>query len=1420
MAAPLDSSIVRIYSNGGKVIGAGFLVSQKYILTCAHVVADALGLPRNTAQMPDAEITLDFPLVAAKQLLQAQVVFWLPVNPSMAVEDIAGLELKDSPPDQALLASLITSDDWAGHPFRVLGFPAGQPDGVWATGVLRGRTAKDWVQLEGETQPGYKLEPGFSGAPIWDGELQGIAGIAVAIDPKRPEAKVGFMIPTQVLVSVWPVLREQAIASCPYRGLFPFREADTRFFFGRDIFTQKLVDTVQKQSLVAVIGSSGSGKSSVVFAGLIPHLRQQGNWLIESFRPKTHPVDELAAVIVRLREPNETKIQQDIDARKLAGALREGELGYTFLSQVLSENEDNRLLLVVDQLEELYTSCSDVKERQLFLNQLLEAAKLVQNFTLLLTLRADFLGYALSDRRFADALQNADLKLAPMNREELQQAIARPANKQGVRLEEGLAERILRAVANSPGNLPLLEFTLTQLWAKQQNRQMTHAAYEAISGVEKSLANHAEAEFARLNPQEQQQAQQIFVQLVRPGEGTEDTRRLATKNEVGDNNWDLVRRLADARLVVTGRDETAGKETETVEIVHETLIREWGRLHGWMESDRSFRTWQELLRTRMRQWENAGQDEGPLLRGVPLAEAENWLKQRFDELSQAEQDFIQQSLTLRDRDRKQKERRRKLTLFGLTGGLVIVSILAVVAFWLRWTSEVEGSGVTALTNFESGAGEIEALVSAMEAGQEVKKMAFWNSQCLQDCPAISPLLALQKILDNIHQTNQINTYQKGVNSIRFIQKDKQEELIVAGGEDGTVTWRNFRGKELKKTILHKNNSIKSIDFSEDKTMLATGASNGWVKLWNVSTSQQSPTLITSMPHKCSNGKELGKDDRPKEGDKCSVNNVRFLPKSNLLATTGDDGKVKLWRFNGERVLTIDAHQGSIKSLNPNPDNIQQFATAGEDGLAKLWDINGAQLATFKGHECSVKDTKKCSVNSVWFYPKQKQVATAGDDGTVRLWNLAGEELAKFEAHREGVETVRIPKDGLIATSGSDGKVRLWKDFKGTLQAEFLGHQGSVVSTRFNDEGDTLATAGKDDGTVRIWAVPGKSLIKPKNPLPKLKKHQKTVGSVRFSPDGNLLATASDDDTVKLWKLKGDMVTFVKSFPANQGGVISVRFSPKEDLLATGGKNGKIRLWKYSRGKYDVELLKEIKAHPSAILSTNFNNNGDELATVGDNAVGDKSVARLWNLEGKMLNEFPEKGKVETTRFSPDGKLLAIVGENGIASLRNINDKPLAELKGHQGYVRTELKGHQGYVRTVSFSLKENKLATAGDDGTIRLWDFSGKQVTKPFKTYQGRVTYITFSPDGKLLATASATNKIRLWNLSGQQIAEFTGHQGNIKSVDFSPNGKLLATASEDKTVIVWSIRGLDELLHEGCDRLKDYLVTNPDEKKRLSVCP
>ena len=469
MTTLLESSVVRIYSNKGNVIGAGFLVSHKHILSCAHVVAQALGIRRDTTELPNGEVYLDFPRVAAGQKLTARVVFWRPVNPLDFEEDIAGLELVSPLPDEARPVRLVTAEDFSGHEFQSFGFPKGNPNGTWAYGALRDRIANGWVQVEGVAQTGYRLEPGFSGTPIWDKELQGVAGMAVSADPDRPEVKAAFIIPTDVLVKAWHELSEQAIPCCPYRGLFAFQEEDAPFFFGRETFTEQLVTAVQKKPLVAVIGPSGSGKSSVVFAGLIPRLQQVGvqclaPLYIASFRPGDRPLHALASAIIPLLEPQLSKTDQLRQTRQLATDLRQdvGALRDA-VEEIVKGNTSARLLLVADQFEELYTLCQDVEERQVFLTRLLEAVNQTRNFNLVLTLRADFLGYALSYRPFADALQNADVKLGPMNRQELQDAVQKPAEKQGVKLEQGLTERILEAVGEEPGNLPLLEFALTQI---------------------------------------------------------------------------------------------------------------------------------------------------------------------------------------------------------------------------------------------------------------------------------------------------------------------------------------------------------------------------------------------------------------------------------------------------------------------------------------------------------------------------------------------------------------------------------------------------------------------------------------------------------------------------------------------------------------------------------------------------------------------------------------------------------------------------------------------------------------------------------------------------------------------------------------------------------------------------------------------
>lgn len=660
MSKQLESSIVRIKTSEGIVVGAGFLITQKLILTCAHVVAQALDIPEDTIEAPTNEICLDFPLIDVGKTLTAQVVGWKPVQPSGSLpsddgEDIAVLELESFAPNGAKPVRLVKAEDLWQHPFRSFGFPEGYDDGVWASGVLQGQQARGWIIIKDLDQTGYFVEPGFSGGPVWDETLKGVAGMAVAADT-RSEIRAGFIIPTPQLIRAWPQLAEQAIIPCPYRGLLAFREEDAKFFFGRQTYTNKLVALVQQPSLVAVVGASGSGKSSVVFAGLIPHLRAQGNWQIVDFRPGDRPLDALAAALIPLLEPQLDKSKKREKKRKLVAEFRKESYGLRdVVEEIIYSNPGVRLLLVIDQFEELYSSCKDEQERLCFLERLLETVPYTLNFNVVLTLRADFFGHVLSYRPLADALEYADLKLGPMNRQELREAIEKPAEQCSVELEPGLTELILDAVSEEPGNLPLLEFALTLLWEAKSEHQLTHSAYGAIGGVEKALASYAQQNYEQLNRLEQLVAKKLFLELTQLGEGPKDTRRQVQKKDLVDllqkevlihfglqakkqqsemlpKRQALVERviqkMATAKLVVTRALDKDGERVAVVDVAHEALIRHWSLLGDWLEKEREALKVKRTIETEAQKWaaQDKPQRSAYLLRGKRLTEAENFIQ--------------------------------------------------------------------------------------------------------------------------------------------------------------------------------------------------------------------------------------------------------------------------------------------------------------------------------------------------------------------------------------------------------------------------------------------------------------------------------------------------------------------------------------------------------------------------------------------------------------------------------------------------------------------------------------------------------------------------------------------------------------------------------------------------------------------------
>jgi hypothetical protein len=489
---------------------------------------------------------------------------------------------------------------------------------------------------------------------------------------------------------VWHQDRSPA-AICPYRGLSPFGEQDASLFFGRERFVEQLVAAVHRHELVAVIGSSGSGKSSLVFAGLLPQLHQQGEWIIIQARPGRQPFDELARALIPVFESQMSETDRLLAAHKLSEGLNQKDISlWDVLRQIAQKNGGrHRIVLLVDQFEELYANEIDEQTRQHFLDTLLTIVNNSRGLVasqirikIVLTLRADFMGRVLVNRPLADALQGRDLKLGPMTRQEMEAAIRFPAERSGLRFESGLVKRILDDLMPSglnqmdTSNLPLLEFALEQLWTlRTPAGLLTHDAYEAIGEAGGAISRYADELYEGMASPTQIIMRRLLIQMVHPG-GVEDTRRWVTRSEIGNADWSYIAQLAAERLVVTDQDVTG---QDIAEVIHEALIQKWGRMQEWLKEDRPFRTWQDQMRVALSQWQKSGNDDD-LLSGTPLSLSREWIQKRRENLTEKEVDFVQRSFA---HDRERQTHNFYLFLFESSLGAAIGAGLAIAMFTLR-----------------------------------------------------------------------------------------------------------------------------------------------------------------------------------------------------------------------------------------------------------------------------------------------------------------------------------------------------------------------------------------------------------------------------------------------------------------------------------------------------------------------------------------------------------------------------------------------------------------------------------------------------------------------------------------------------------------------------------------------------------------
>ncbi|MGC9538457.1 trypsin-like peptidase domain-containing protein [Streptomyces sp. UG1] len=655
----LDGAVLRIRDEWGAPVGAGFLVTGEMAFTCAHVVTTALGAPQGRPRRT-ARIRVDLPLGGGSASVSARVEEWSDDR------DIAILRLEEPLPG-ARPVRLVRADEVWHHPIAAFGFPAGRDNGVWHSGRLLGRQGDGWIQTEMTSLSGYRIAPGFSGGPVWDEQLAGVVGMVVVAEAKDPAA--AFLIPVDQLLDPWPELARLAVPESPFRPLAAFGESDARSFFGREREVAEVADLVHRHKAVTLIGPSGSGKSSLAMAGVVPLLRKDGYEAVV-LRPTSSygsPPTALAAALLPFLEPDLPEVARLEEIRTLARLLDADEPPglHGVVTRILERTGSRRLLLVIDQCEEALAASPAHVEA---LTNVLSVERLPESLRVLITLRADFLEPALTSARLGPLIDHHLHALRPMTHDQLREVITAPvAATPNVAYEEGLDDRILKDTGDAPGALPLLVMALDLLWREQTvHGRLTYEAYERIEGVTGALSREAERAWAAtVTEADEPHARRLFTRLVQvpvAGSGAV-ARRPAARSELAPVEWEIAQRLAATRLLVTGQGET-------VELAHEALITGWPKLASWVTEDHEFLAWRETVRLDLDRWRGEGEPAELLPGTLALATAQRWLTERADDIGDAERDFLERGR--RRRRSTVRRRRRLLSAFGLLSVLALV----------------------------------------------------------------------------------------------------------------------------------------------------------------------------------------------------------------------------------------------------------------------------------------------------------------------------------------------------------------------------------------------------------------------------------------------------------------------------------------------------------------------------------------------------------------------------------------------------------------------------------------------------------------------------------------------------------------------------------------------------------------------------
>ncbi len=1173
----------------------------------------------------------------------------------------------------------------------------------------------------------------------------------------------------------------------PYKGLAPFGEGDRADFYGRDDVVETLVGLVGDHGLVAVVGASGSGKSSVIKAGLLPELRDGAlpgseEWAIVEMVPGTDPFEEFHLGL-RATAVAHPVTPSDHDGR---------ELRHAFAAAL--DGPASRALLIVDQFEEVFSSQVDGATRERFLDNLIDlATDPSRHVRVVLTLRADFSDRALAHPRFGELVSAGSLLLPPMRPEQVEEAIRRPAARVGMQVEPGLVAEVVRDVVAAPASLPLLQYVLSELFEQRTDDRLTVQAYRALGGVQGVLERRAEATFTALDPDAQRAARQLFLRLVHVGDHGEETRRRLPLTELhGLGRRAAVDAALDAfsaaRLLTYDRDPVT--RTPTIEVAHETVIRRWTRYRVWVDETRADLLAHRRLAAAAEAWTASDEDPSFLLTGGPLSEALdvtsagrvrlNALEHRFvtesrraDEAArQHEADRARQETLLRQRARRRLE-------LGLVATLVATLVAVVAAF--AWIERQRANDLAATQERQNIARELAAVSAAN----------------LQSDPELSLLLALEaadrnlaageevlpEVVDALHRAVITPKPDLDIPGARGDARGRVLTysrdgtwLVVLADDGGAMVLDPLTGEEIGR-LPPMDPPAVGVDVHPDGQRVLTVHADA-VRQWDWR-SQELETEWAAHP------------------DGVEVTTAAYARDGSAIAIGRDDGVIDVWR--GSEHVELRGHAGQVGSVDFDPSGTRLVSSSSEPDpttgySALVWDL-GSGTVTVSAR----MDTVILPIVQAAWHPAEDVVAVATHQGENLLFDAGtGERLNSFGNGQHHHEAIAFDSTGtFVVGAGRDGFTRVFGTWVGGEAAIVLPTGGVPVRDAAFDPADpslTIATIGVG-GRVKIWRdLVGSELpVRPTRVLypeivatPDGSRYVVAAHGLRFgvegadptmdvidaatgrallsrptlagwgarhpaiAPDGSLVAFAGPDGDVEIVDVETGATT---SVPGSARWTATLAFSRDGTRLAGGGVDGSIVIWDVATG----DTVQTLRGH------------GDRSPRIRTAAVDpppDQGLDIALSIPGASVS------RVDQVAFRPGSSELASAGFDGTVRAWN----PASG----DGRILHEFD-HE--VFAVAYAPDGASVAAADRSGTVLLLDADSGDVVRSLDPVPGPVDLV-FSPDGRHLAGAGPGSVTHLWELAtGRIVRRLEGAIYPATSAAFVNGGAELRVASGEGVV-------------------------------------